>query len=169
MPVVRPAVIDDAEQIGSVHVRAWQAAYRGQMADDYLDGLSIDDRGRRWRSTLAEPAGDRRYVVVEDPADGHVCGFAAVGEGQLWAINLEPEAWGRRLGSALLNAAVDALREEGGQDAHLWVLEGNARARRFYEREGWTADGGVKDEVIGERTLREVRYRRGLTGPPARD
>ena len=36
------------------------------------------------------------------------------------------------------------------------------RARRFYEREGWTADGGVKIEEFGGRPLREVRYTVGV-------
>ena len=183
MPVVRPALVDDADEIASVHVRAWQAGYRGLMDDAFLDGLSIDDRARRWRAGLAEGPSDRTTIVVEDPEDGHVCGFATVGDprddldeapvtgstGELWAINLEPEGWGCGVGTALLAGAVDALRDRGCAGAYLWVLEGNARARRFYEREGWTADGGVKDDVFGDRTLREVRYRRGLIGPPARD
>ena len=32
---VRHARVDDALALGLVHVRAWQAAYRGQMPDDY--------------------------------------------------------------------------------------------------------------------------------------
>ena len=169
MSVVRRAVVGDADAIGSVHVRAWQAAYRGQMSDGFLDGMSIADGRRRWRTTLSEPTPDRVVVVVEDPVDGHVCGFAALGAAEVMAINLEPEAWGRGLGSALLAGALDALREHEVPEVHLWVLEANARARRFYERAGWSADGGVKDGDFGGRTLREVRYRRGLTGPPARD
>jgi hypothetical protein len=45
---------------------------------------------------------------------------------------------------------------------YLWVAEANPRARRFYEREGWTADGGVKIEEFGGRPLREVRYTVGV-------
>jgi len=36
---VRYATVGDAPALGRVHVRAWLAAYRGQMPDDYLDGL----------------------------------------------------------------------------------------------------------------------------------
>jgi GNAT superfamily N-acetyltransferase len=171
--VVRPAAVGDADELGSVHVRAWQVGYRGLMEDEYLDGLSITDRQRTWREGLAGPLPDRDVVVVEDPADGHVCGFAAVGDprgddlgtpgdGELWAINLEPEAWGRGLAAPLLAGAVQALRARGCSKAFLWVLEENARARRFYGREGWTPDGGVKDGTFGGRALREVRYGRDL-------
>ena len=41
---VRHARAGDAPDLGLVHVRAWQAAYRGQMPDDYLDGLRPEER-----------------------------------------------------------------------------------------------------------------------------
>lgn len=55
--------------------------------------------------------------------------------------------------------AVDSLRALGMRGAILWVLESNARARRFYERAGWRPDGGTKIESRGEIELHEVRYR----------
>ena len=44
MPVtVRDATVDDARAIAEVHVASWRWAYRGQLPDDLLDGLSVDD------------------------------------------------------------------------------------------------------------------------------
>ena len=44
----------------------------------------------------------------------------------------------------------------------LWVLEANARARRFYHRAGFAPDGArhVLDDLGG---VTEIRYRRALT------
>jgi len=42
------------------------------------------------------------------------------------------------------------------------VLEGNTRARRFYELAGWIPDGAEKDDDMAGTTIREVRYRREL-------
>jgi hypothetical protein len=42
---VRAAVLDNACARGRLHVRAWQAAYRGQMPDAYLDDLSVEELG----------------------------------------------------------------------------------------------------------------------------
>ena len=39
----------------------------------------------------------------------------------------------------------------------LWVLADNARARRFYERHGWTADGASQALTIPGAPI-EVRY-----------
>jgi hypothetical protein len=58
--VIRNASIDDADAIGAVVVRAWQAAYRGIMPDDYLDGLRAEQRAAMWQRVLADLGPDRR-------------------------------------------------------------------------------------------------------------
>lgn len=174
--LIRPATADDADAIGAVHVRAWQTGYRGQLPDELLDGLSIADRQRGWRERLeAGLIGEQVMLVAEDPVDGHVCGWSSIGRlteestdldadeiGQLWAINLEPEAWGRGIGPALLQAATARLGDRGYAAAVLWCLATNTRARRFYEREGWAADGATAVGEKGGVPLHEVRYRRPL-------
>lgn len=83
-------------------------------------------------------------------------------EGELYAIYALPEAWGSGSGPALLRAVLEGLREDGFATAILWVLEDNPRARRFYEREGWSLDGGRREhEWQGARAV-EVRYRIAL-------
>lgn len=54
MPV-RLADPDDALGIGTVHVVSWQAAYRGVVAQDYLDSLDPAQRGENWRRYLNGP------------------------------------------------------------------------------------------------------------------
>lgn len=68
-------------------------------------------------------------------------GFAAVAEPFLEAIYVRPSSWGSGLAVELHDAAVAELRGRGVVRARLWVLEENARARRFYERLGWRPDG----------------------------
>jgi ribosomal protein S18 acetylase RimI-like enzyme len=160
------AEVDDAEAIGRVHVAAWQAAYRGLMPDDLLDGLDPVARAETWRQRLT--AGEARPLVVEGE-DGTVVGVAHVGadrehddRGELWMINLAPEAWGTGLGRQLLERATDELRNRGYDEAVLWVLDTNARARRFYETAGWAADGTAKREDMGGAEVTQVRYRRPL-------
>jgi GNAT superfamily N-acetyltransferase len=82
--------------------------------------------------------------------------------GELWGLYVDPEAWGSGAAAALLAASVDALRGRGFTEAVLWVLEDNPRARRFYEREGWTADGARKEEEFLGVVVTEIRYRRRL-------
>jgi ribosomal protein S18 acetylase RimI-like enzyme len=169
MVTVRPARIPDASAMGRVHVRAWQAAYRGHMPDDYLDGLRAEDRAAYWEGTLRRE--DPRGTVLVVEREGEVVGFAAVGPspdpegaGELFAINLDPDHWGTGAGRALLGEAQTELGRLGFGETVLWVLTGNARARRFYEIAGWVADGGERSSEIFGVTVPEVRYRRRSTG-----
>jgi hypothetical protein len=59
-------------------------------------------------------------------------------------------------------AAGTIVAVSDGQVGGLWVLESNARARRFYARAGFTADGSAKQEDIAGSPVTEVRYRRPL-------
>jgi len=70
-------------------------------------------------------------------------GFVAVEDGWLEAMYVRPAAWGSGLADRLHAAAVDELARRG-DSARLWVLEANGRARRFYERHGWSPDGSSR-------------------------
>jgi ribosomal protein S18 acetylase RimI-like enzyme len=168
MVTVRPATLPDAPAIRRVHVRAWPAAYRGQMPDDYLDGLRAEDRAAHWEGALRRE--DLRGAILVAERAGEVIGFAVAGPsrdpegaGELYAINLDPAHWGTGAGRALLQAAQAELARPGFDETVLWVLEGNARARRFYEIAGWVADGTERTSEVFGVTVREVRYRRRST------
>lgn len=165
---VRDALEDDATALAEVKRRSWQAAYRGLLPDDYLDDLPLHPPPDAWREAVR--AG-RPPLVAE--RDGRIVGVAAVGAapdddlpegtGALFLIYAEEEVWGTGVGHALHEAAVARLREAGHELAVLWVLAGNNRAARFYERHGWEADGTVKVDDIGGLQEEIVRYRRDLT------
>jgi GNAT superfamily N-acetyltransferase len=170
-PLARPAGPADAEAIGAIHVRAWQAAYRGVMPDAYLDGLQAEDRAAIWRPSLEAPRPDRAVWVVEDD-DGDVAGFAAFGPeaadppraavGELYAINLDPDRWGRGLGRILLTAAERELGSLGHRSAVLWVVPSNDRARRLYDQAGWVPDGTDRQADVLGVVVPEMRYVRSL-------
>ncbi len=63
---IREAVPKDARAIAEIHVRSWQAAYRGQLTDDYLDGLTVDDRLEQHRRSLEEPRAGWKTWVADD-------------------------------------------------------------------------------------------------------
>jgi GNAT superfamily N-acetyltransferase len=73
-------------------------------------------------------------------------------------LYVAPSHWGRGYGCALLRDAEEALATTGRRDLALWVLEGNERARGFYERAGWRGDDSMKP--FGDSGLHEVRYRK---------
>jgi ribosomal protein S18 acetylase RimI-like enzyme len=162
---VRPATAADAPAMGRLHVRAWQAAYRGHMPDDYLDGLRAEDRAAGWERFLGREREWGAVLVAEQ--GGVVTGFVNLGPaedppgaGELYAINVDPDAWGTGAGRALLQAAQAELARLGFEETVLWVLPANARARRFYEIAGWACDGTERTMEVQGVVVPEVRYRR---------
>jgi hypothetical protein len=41
-------------------------------------------------------------------------------------------------------------------------MEGNSRARAFYEAQGWHLDGASQSFALGDENVPEVRYRRPI-------
>ena len=65
-------------------------------------------------------------------------------------------------GKALMDSALDVLRQAGFSEATLWVLATNERARRFYEVGGRAPDGAAKQDDSRGFPITELRYRRQL-------
>ncbi|OBG69393.1 GNAT family N-acetyltransferase [Mycobacterium sp. E3305] len=162
---VRAAVPADADEVARLHVRSWRSAYRGLVADEYLDSLTpeaVVDRYAFGRVGLRMPS---TLVAVDGPA---IRGFATAGLcrdaalpnfGELMALYVDPAHAGAGVGTLLLGAARYRLRAIGVTGAVLWVLDANARARRFYQRGGWRPDGACRTEHFGDEPARLVRYR----------
>ena len=169
---VRTALAADGAAIGRVHVESWLATYRGVFPDDYLDALDPEARGKRWTERLASAEARPHECTLVLVVDGIVSGFSDVGPnrdglgasvGEVSSIYLHPDAIGRGLGRTLFAAAVEVLRASGHHAAVLWVAEANVRARRFYERAGWSGDGAIKTETAFGPPVVELRYRTRLS------
>jgi GNAT superfamily N-acetyltransferase len=164
--VIRLARPGDARAIAEVHVASWRHAYRGLLPDDYLDRLSVDEREKARREHLEDPSSEWGTLVVEDA--GRVVGFSTYGPsrdedatpatGEVPAIYLDPDVIGTGVGRELLAETIVALRAAGFTRASLWVLEGNVRARRFFEKAGWVWDGSVSTHSFECANEPVVRY-----------
>ena len=164
---VRPVVPQDAYNVARVQVRSWQWAYRGLIAQSYLDSLEPETWAGRYtfgRIGIGLPS---TLVAVDGST---ICGLVTTGLcrdedlpncGELMAIYVDPAQVGTGVGRLLITAARQRLRAVSAQAA-LWVLDGNVRARRFYERDGWSFDGTRRTRTYGHVPVQEVRYRRIL-------
>ncbi|HEX6495671.1 MAG TPA: GNAT family N-acetyltransferase [Acidobacteriaceae bacterium] len=168
--LLRAAERADAMAVAQVHVRSWQAGYRGLLPDAYLDGLRPEDRATRYDFATADVRAPSTMVAVDGDV---ICGFATTSpardadvpeHGELCALYVDPEWWGRGVGAALISAARGRLLDRGFRNATLWLLDGNARADRFYRMDGWAPDGLRRTDTIWGVTVNEGRWRRALGG-----
>jgi L-amino acid N-acyltransferase YncA len=162
---IRPAVVEDARDIATIHIRSWQAAYRGLVADTFLDNLDINTRTKRWESTLTD---EKYQTLVYENDSGQTVGFATcepheeadLGSDtvELMMLYLRPEVQGRGLGRLLCEATIDRVRKQGFKKLILWTLSRNEPARGFYEHMGFIADGKTGKYLIGGVEHDTTRY-----------
>ncbi len=166
--LLRRADPSDNDAVAKVHVRSWQAAYRGLLPDEYLDALEPADRTTRYSFGDVSPDGPVTTVAVDEDV---ICGFATVGPcrdprtpdaGELLAIYVDPDWWNQGIGRMLVHDARGRLAAHGFPDAVLWVLLGNHRAERFYHLDGWRTDGKRRVEEVHGIAVDELQYRRPL-------
>ncbi len=122
-----------------------------------------EDITRRWEIELADPA-IAAYVVTG--ADGRIRGFAARRDDEILHIGTAVETWGAGLAAWLHDAFVATFPPELPR-LRLWVLEGNRRARRYYEKLGWVAGGRESRSPFAPhpRMLEYVRERPRISRP----
>jgi GNAT superfamily N-acetyltransferase len=94
----------------------------------------------RWTQALDDPDA---HVLVAERAEEAV-GVALARPEWLEGLYVAPEWWGKGVADELHDRALEVVRELGSAQIHLWVLEENARARRFYERRGWRENGQTR-------------------------
>ena len=173
----RTAGVSDAQAIASIHVRAWQSAYRGIVPAAFLDNLSIAEREGLWRQRLEH--GDRAVTFIAEEHD-QVLGWITVGPsrdadaqpetGELYGLYIGPEHWRKAVGRRLYREGARHLRTAGCAEMTLWVLSGNVGARAFYNAVGVTADADVQQVLqLGGVELLEVRMRANLTADQTDD
>ena len=123
-----------------------RAAATTAYAEIFGDAPYPEDGVRsRYTRLLADP--DARVFI----ADG--LGYAAARPGHVEALYVMPEAWGTGVADALYRRVADVA----GVPATLWVLEANARGRRFWERRGWRPTGERDELRRGGAAVRDRR------------
>lgn len=158
MNIIIKAMETEAEIRGKayVHWRAWQEAYPGLVSREYLEKLSLEKCEqmdfRFPENTLVAKEGERvlGFVCYGERAD------EAPGVGEVFALYVLAERYGTGLGRRLMDAA---LAELGTcSQIRLWVLKGNERAIRFYEKSGFQPDGA--EQELPALSAREIRMRK---------
>lgn len=134
---------------GYVDWKTVREAYSGLLSQDYLDGAETlekcVERAFKWRDNM---------LVAKD--GDRVIGFAGYGKsrygdlenaGEVHALYVLQEYYGKKIGYGLMNEVVERLSEF--DRIVVRVLEGNDRAIGFYERYGFRFDGFRESIVLG--------------------
>ena len=160
---VRPASPGEGGRLGEIYLSSGRAAWARHLSPVGLGGLtSPAEEWERWISDphlillVAERRGQAAALALlcrsSDP-DSDPARVALLDR-----LYTEPSSWRRGLGRALLDAAMDDLRERRFQEVTLWTAEWNT-SQGFYEATGWKRDGATREKTFAGSTFTEVRYR----------
>jgi ribosomal protein S18 acetylase RimI-like enzyme len=161
---LRDATAADVDAIAALFLRCWRG-YADVLPARVIAVFDEASATDLWRRALEAPRpGTRGVVAVEDDP---VVGVIRMGRdpdeptvGHVFSLYVDPATQGSGVGRRLLADAEAWFRAEGLAEATLWVFEANERARGFYARLGWIADGRTRVEPeFGEP---EVSLRRRL-------
>ncbi|HEY2778511.1 MAG TPA: GNAT family N-acetyltransferase [Gaiellaceae bacterium] len=148
---IRPAVRTDADAIARMH---WLSANTAYGRSDPLER-------RLAAAQRIFDENETRPFLAEDEG-GDVIGVLTLGDDELYAIYVHPDQWGTGVGQALLERAERELAETCDV-AELTCMVGNARARRFYERNGWELGETLVEPHFGGEPTEVCRYRKRLS------
>jgi ribosomal protein S18 acetylase RimI-like enzyme len=140
MPVaLRPARPSDALAVAEIWASGWRDGHLGNVPDELVAVRTPES----FRTRAAERVGDT--TVAE--AGGAVAGFVMVAGDEVEQVYVAATHRGGGVAIALLAEAERLVAAGGHPVAWLAVAPGNARARRFYERNGWADEGGFDYEA----------------------
>lgn len=139
MTEIREARAEEGQMLAAVQELASVAAL-GHIFPPELYPYPRAAVQARWLAAAAEP-GTRTLIAL---GEDEPLGAALVSEEWLEGLYVIPERWGTGLADELHDRALEVVRDLGSRRCQLWVLEDNARARRFYERRGWRENGETR-------------------------
>ncbi len=165
----RLAGTDDAPALSRLGAATFTATFGHLYQPGDLAAFLINHDETNWRQELADPG---FAVLIGEDERGEAVGYAKIGPPHLpfeprgVAVELRQfyllEAWqGRGLADRMMQWVIDEAERRGGDDLYLSVFVDNHRARKFYERWGFVAEGRYAF-MVGGHADEDIVMRRPL-------
>jgi ribosomal protein S18 acetylase RimI-like enzyme len=169
VPAIRAADTGDAPALARLAAETFVETFGHLYAPEDLDAFLEDARSEAVYALLLDD--DGVFVALVSADDGRPVGYVVAGRCKLPVPALEPEAGevrelyvleshqGRRLGTRLLETALDWLERRGRSPLYVGVFSENEGAQRLYQRYGFEKVGEY-DFPVGTHLDREFILRR---------
>jgi GNAT superfamily N-acetyltransferase len=155
-PTLRPATAGDVETVATVWHDGWREAHLGHLPAAIEPHRRLADFRRRAGAAL-------EATTVATRGD-QVVGFVTTRDDEVEQLYVAPDARGAGVADRLLGQGERCVAERFGR-AWLAVIAPNARARRFYARNGWSDAGPFAYEAAagtGTITVTAHRYEKAV-------
>jgi ribosomal protein S18 acetylase RimI-like enzyme len=130
---LRAAGPDDAATVAEIWRAGWREAHIGNVPDELVAARTDES----FRIRAMESVTKTTVAMV----GAELAGFVMVAGDQVEQLYVSDRHRGTGVADAVLRHAERTIAAAGHATAWLAVVPGNGRARRFYERMGWTDEG----------------------------
>lgn len=158
-PLLRPARPEDAAAVARIWESAWRDAHLGHVSDELV--------AMRTPESFAARAAARVPQTAVAETGGVIAGFVTAAGDEVEQLFVAAEHRGTGVAALLLAEGERRVAEQGHGRVWLAVVTGNARARRFYARQGWADEGPFDYRAEGRDgpvTVPCHRYTKELAG-----
>jgi putative acetyltransferase len=141
-PTLRAATPDDMARVADIWHAAWHTSHPGHVPYGLTAARTLEAFHERTPSRVD----DTTVAVLDD----EVVGFIMIDRDEVEQVFVDPARHGGGVASLLLDEAERQVAAAGYDVAWLAVAIGNARARAFYEKRGWSDDDDLPYEVTAD-------------------
>ena len=162
---IRPAVPGDEQVLAHIQTESWKTAFADILPADELERCTNLQKAEKMYHDVLRREGCN--MAIEFVAGQPHC-IAAWGKnrcdlgdavGELICIHSLQDNWAKGYGSAMMHYVFTQLEQQGYESVILWVFEANTRARKFYEKQGFS----LTEEKKLINGIAEVMYMKNLS------
>lgn len=140
---IRPATDSDMSAVADLWHDGWHYGHAGHVPDGLSAVRTLEAFHDRTPTRVAD-------TTVAITGAGEILGFVMVVGDEVEQVFVGAAARGTGVAGVLLAEAERQVGEGGADEVWLAVVAGNARARRFYEKCGWSDTGALPYEVTAD-------------------
>jgi GNAT superfamily N-acetyltransferase len=138
MVLVRATTITDWQALREIRLQALRDAPYAFASTHAREAAFVDDE---WHRRATRDGSFLAFLPEVSPAGLGGGYLAAPDTAELIGMYVRPQARGRGVGEAIIEAVAGWAIQQGAAAVHLWVTETNKLARMLYERCGFTVTG----------------------------
>jgi GNAT superfamily N-acetyltransferase len=126
-------VPEDAQTIAEIWYLGWRHGHLGSESEELITARHEDS----FRTRAPQRVSDTTVALIE----GQIVGFVMVVGDEVEQLYVATFHRGKGVADVLMTEAEHQIKAAGHSTAWLAVVAGNGRARKFYERNGWSDEG----------------------------
>lgn len=150
---IRAVAPGDENDLARIQTESWRAAFAEILDAETLSRCTDLGRATEMYRRLLEEKRGNGYLLTLDGAPHAIAWWDAArdeemaGKAELICIHSLPDHWRMGCGTKMMQRVLSDAAARGWNEIMLWVFEKNFRARAFYEKLGFYADGHTKDRL----------------------